>query len=241
MRAAKMRCKQCGRETGGIDAGSGELLAVCRDCLLEIVRPLGNALGAVEGLGSKLGDLGVSPDDEKRVSEATAGSPKRRGGWDCLPQSERLFIKAMAHVSELFANQDDVRFVELTEPVVACIKRCSRAVLFSTMGDCLERTLGDYHKLLHVMEIFGYEHFDYEEAPEPLASMLGTGSRNEIFSVLLESLDVLLGTNGMERIKALRAWNRSGGVGPHPNAKFHTANGNTDADVSDHNDDSDHQ
>ncbi|UCC30209.1 MAG: hypothetical protein JSU86_18665, partial [Phycisphaerales bacterium] len=85
---------------------------------------------------------------------------------------------------------------------------------------CLRLMLGDFNKLLHVMEIFDYEHFDYEDPPEPLGSFLEQACGDELLSLLYECLDVLMGTNGLKRIKEIRAWNLGGGVGPHPNKRY---------------------
>ena len=233
-----MTCRECDRKTGGIDLLADRALPLCRACLAKIRRSLGSAKLVLDSFCIILRDLDVSPRDEVRVSEAPVWSPRRRDAWDRLAESDRLYIKAMAHVVQLFGDDNDLRFVEMPKPVLACIKRCSRAALFTTMGECLRLTLGDFDKLPHVMKIFGYEHFDRQDPPEPLASQLRTGSRDELFSVLVETLDVLLGTNGMRRIKAIRAWHRNGGIGPRPKQRYRSGHRNTDAD-SDDTDDSD--
>ncbi len=223
-----MRCRSCGQETAGLEVAPGGALPLCSPCLAEVRRTLGDATGMLKELGKVLGDLGVSADAGERLSEALPWTGERREAWDRLPEGDRLFINAAGHVSALFEDEPGLAFVDLPEPVLACIKRCSRAALFSAMGECLRLTLGDFNKLLHVMEIFGYEHFDYEDPPEPLGSFLEEGSGDDLLSVLFESLDMLLGTDGLRRIKEIRAWNLGGGVGPHPNQRYRSGAKDTD-------------
>ena len=222
-----MRCKSCGQETAGSEVAPGEALPLCGPCLAEVRRTLGDTTGALKELQKALRDWGVSADDAERVSEALLWTDERREAWDRLPEGDRLFVNAAGHVSALFEDGPGLTFVDLPEPVLACIKRCSRAALFSAMGECLRLALGDFNKLLHVMEIFGYEHFDYEDPPEPLGSFLEEGSGDDLLSVLFESLDVLLGTDGLQRIKDIRAWDLGGGVGPHPNERYRSGGGDT--------------
>ncbi|UCC31292.1 MAG: hypothetical protein JSU86_03265, partial [Phycisphaerales bacterium] len=192
-----MKCKQCGQQTGGFTVGDSVVLPLCPACLSEIQRTLGEAAGALNDLRQVLADLDVSADDVERVSEALVRTPERSQAWENLPAGDRLFVNAMAHVIQLFGERPGLRFVDLPEALLASIKRCSRAALFSTMGECLRLTLGDFNKLLHVMEIFDYEHFDYEDPPEPLGSFVEQASGDELLSLLYESLDVLMGTNGL--------------------------------------------
>lgn len=211
-----MTCKKCGRRTGGVGVGPGKVLPLCGPCLARIQRTLGDTTDLLNELRQVLQDLDVSNNDAHQVTEALFWTDERREAWENLPEDYRLFIRAMGHVNELFRDEGGLTFVDLPEPVLACIRRCSRAALFSTIGDCLQRTLGDFNKLLHVMEIFDYEHFDYEDPPEPLASLIERGAPDELFSMMYETLDVLLGNNGLKRIKAIRGSQGNGEVRPHP-------------------------
>ncbi len=211
-----MTCNKCGRRTSGVGVGPGKVLPLCGSCFARIQRTLGDTTDVLNELRQVLRDVNVSHDDAHQVTEALFWTDERREAWENLPESDRLFMRAMAHVGSLFEEEADLTFVDFPEPVLACIRECSRAALFSAMGDCLQVALGDFNKLLHVMAIFDYEHFDYEDPPELLASLIERGSPDELLSVIYETLDVLLGTNGLERIKQIRGGWSAGDVQPAP-------------------------
>lgn len=226
-----MTCKKCGKRTTGFKAGPGKILPLCNACLAQTRQTLWTTTNVRERLVQLLHELNVSDEDAAQVSDALFWTDERREAWESLPEDYRLFIRAMAHVSSLFkeqaghrkgaGNREEARltFVDFPEPVLACIRGCSRAALFSAMGDCLAAALGDFNKLLHVMEIFDYEHFDYTDPPELLASLIARGSPDEQFSVIFEALDVLLGTNGLARIKQIRGRRGNGDVQPRSNKR----------------------
>ena len=130
------------------------------------------------------------------------------------PDSDTVTVTDSESESGSDSNGDDSHgdvFVHLPRPIVRCIRRCSRAALFTAMGECLHFALGDYGQLKHIMEIFDYEQYTYELPPDPLWPLIENGSRNQRISVILECLDVLMGTNGLARIKKIRSRHKKHG------------------------------
>ncbi len=229
-----IQCHYCQTQTSGIEILPGKILHLCPACYDEIQQTINSTVGFKKYLGKVIDDLNIPTKDRGIIAEAIFWTEERNQAWNNLLGKDRRLIRAIIHVLKLFdgdtvtlndsdsdsntvtdiksdSDTDDLPgevFVHLPRPIVRCIKRCSRSALFTAMGECLRFELGDVKFLLHIMEIFDYEIFEFELPPDPLWPLIENGSRNERISVILECVDVLLGTNGLPRIKKLRNKNK---------------------------------
>ncbi len=211
-----IQCHYCDTQTSGVEILPGKVLHLCTACYDEIQQTIGNSIDFLSFVKKVLNELNIPTPDRGIIAEALVWTEERKQAWNALLGKDRRLIRAIIHVLKLFdsdnnsdsdsdsENSQGEVFMHLPRPIVRCIRRCSRSALFTAMGECLRFELGDVKFLLHIMEIFDYEIFEFELPPDPLWPLIENGSRVERISVILECVDVLLGTNGLKRIKKIR-------------------------------------
>ena len=189
-------CKRCGLNTTGVEDGKGHVVGLCPPCFLESQRIIGGPPTERRQLLYHLGDL------DAHELEALVWSDERRAAWQGLRGVDRVILCAMCHVGQLWPGEQ-FKFVELPQAVVDCVQQTSRAGLFTTVGLCVRRMLGDIDRLGIIYEIFQWEEFEAEVPDEPLASFVVVCSRDALVAIIYECLDVLLGTYALGRLKAM--------------------------------------
>ena len=119
----------------------------------------------------------------------------------------RLCVAGLAEVIEVVPRRPHdapIRYAPLPQEVEACVRRLSREVLFSVLGDSLIRLGSSDEGVGYVMRFFNNEPFEWVYSPEPVASFIERAERAELLSACFECVGQLLGGSGWKWLQRSR-------------------------------------